>query len=386
MKFQQEKILTISFGHFINDIYTSFLSTLLPKLIDKLGISHGLGGVLFFVMRFPNAFNFLIGIWATRIKSRFLVIISPALTCVGMSLVGLAPSYSIVILILFTVGLSNAMFHVPAPVMIRKIAGDRVGRGMSFYMVGGELARTLGPLLIGGAVSLYGLEGTYRLIPLGVLASVWLYFKLRNIDIHNEIPENRSNKDFVITFRKHLKFFLIIIGYVIFRSLIKSSLVFFLPTYMNPDGSESIWVGGIPLAVLELAGVIGTFLVGNLSDKVSKTNLLIALSVLTPVVMFWFSVNEVEWLQYPILLILGFLVFAPAPVLLSVVQQTGSEHPEFINGLYMTINFLSGSLAVLLVGFVSDLVTLNVTYIAVAIAGIGAVPFTVLLKRYKFPA
>ena len=32
--------------------------------------------------------------------------------------------------------------------MIKASAGDKLGRGMSYYMVGGELARTLGPIML----------------------------------------------------------------------------------------------------------------------------------------------------------------------------------------------------------------------------------------------
>ena len=375
MQFQRGKITTISFGHFTHDMYTAFLSTMLPKIIQNLGISHGLAGILFFVQRLPNAFNFLIGVWATRIKSRYFVIITPAITGIGMSFIGMAPNYIILLIILLTVGVANTFFHVPSPVMVRKVAGERIGLGMSYFMVGGELARTLGPLVIAGAVSLYGLEGTFRLAPFGILASALLYYKLKNVDIQKDIPENKSNKDFIRTFKTYSKFFAVIVGFVLFRALIKSALTNFLPTYMNPDGSESIWVGGIPLAVMQFAGVAGTFLAGSLSDKFSKRKLMVFLAILTPSIMFLFTINEITWLNYPLLMILGFLVFAPGPILLSLVQQTNSEHPEFINGVYMTINFISGSLAVLLVGFFSDLFTLHTTYILTAIAGIGAIPF-----------
>ncbi|MFW6019636.1 MAG: MFS transporter, partial [Bacteroidales bacterium] len=322
MRFQHGKIATISFGHFTHDVYTAFLSTMLPKIIQNLGISHGLGGVLFFVQRLPNAFNFLVGVWATRIKSRYFVILTPAITGIGMSFLGMAPNYVTLLMILLTVGVSNTFFHVPSPVMIRKVAGERPGLGMSYFMVGGELARTFGPLVIAGAVSLYGLDGTYRLAPFGILASGLLYFKLKDVDIQKDIPENKSNKDFVKTFKQYSTFFVVIIGFVIFRALAKSALMNFLPTYLNPDGSESIWVGGIPLAIMQFAGVTGTFLAGSLSDRLSKRKLMVFLAILTPIIMFWFTVNEIGWLNYPLLIVLGFLVFAPGPVLLSMVQQT----------------------------------------------------------------
>ena len=64
------------------------------------------------------------------------------------------------------------------PVMMKKISGDSVGKGMSFFMLGGEIARTTAPLIIVGTVSLWGLQGTYRLIPFGILASIILFFKI----------------------------------------------------------------------------------------------------------------------------------------------------------------------------------------------------------------
>ena len=45
-----------------------------------------------------------------------------------------------------------AAFHATAPAMIGRVSGRQVGLGMSLFMVGGELAYTLGPLLAVWAV------------------------------------------------------------------------------------------------------------------------------------------------------------------------------------------------------------------------------------------
>lgn len=75
----------------------------------------------------------------------------------------------LVILLLVT-GISTAFWHVPMPVVIARVSGRRVGQGMSFFMLGGELARSVGPVIAVGAVSLWGLEGMWRLIPVGLAA------------------------------------------------------------------------------------------------------------------------------------------------------------------------------------------------------------------------
>jgi hypothetical protein len=40
--------------------------------------------------------------------------------------------------------------------MIKQSSGEETGKGMSYFMVGGEFARTLGPILITAAVSWWG--------------------------------------------------------------------------------------------------------------------------------------------------------------------------------------------------------------------------------------
>ena len=72
-------------------------------------------------------------------------------------------------ILLIITGISSALFHVPAPVMIKKLASGEVGRGMSYYMFGGELARTLGPILITAAISFWTLEGSFRIMALGII-------------------------------------------------------------------------------------------------------------------------------------------------------------------------------------------------------------------------
>lgn len=170
-KFHFGNVATISFAHLVHDVYSSFLAPLLPLLIDKLSISYSLAGMLSVFQRLPSFLNPVIGILADKMAVRYLLIVSPAITAVSMSLLGVAPSYTVVVILLLVMGLSSAMFHVPAPVMIKHVSGARIGKGMSIFMLGGELARTLGPLFVLSAVSLWGLEGTYKLIPIGLAAS-----------------------------------------------------------------------------------------------------------------------------------------------------------------------------------------------------------------------
>ena len=140
----------------------------------------GWSGLLAVIQRIPSLFNPLIGIIAERPVMRYMVIFSPALTAFFMSLIGIAPGYVFLAILLFFSGISSTLWHIPTPVMVKQLSGERTGKGMSYYMMGGELARTAGPMVILGVISWWGLEGTWKMMPLGFVGSFILWFNFRN--------------------------------------------------------------------------------------------------------------------------------------------------------------------------------------------------------------
>jgi len=376
-------VLTVSFAHLMHDIYGSFLAPILPLLINKLGLNYFGAGVLSFSQRFPSLFNPFIGMFIDRLEVRYFVIFTPAITAIMMSFVGLAPTFIFAMILMLFMGVSSAFFHVPAPVLVKNFSGKLTGRGMSFYMVGGELARTLGPMVIVGAVSLWSLEGMYRLIPFGLAASAFLWFRFRNVDIQRKSAEENRGAGFKRTFHKHLHFFLLILGIVFSRAFMKTAIVYFLPTYLDLRG-ESLWFGGMSLSVFEIAGVAGTFLAGNLSDKLGRMNTLLTITLITPLTMLLFIYTEGFWIL-PVLIVMGFFILASGPVLLALVMDQATEHQSFTNSIFMFINFISASITALLIGKMGDWIGLIETYKVSAFIALTAIPFVIVLyKRRKF--
>ncbi len=327
------------------------------------------------LQRLPALFNPVVGIIADKKDFRPFIIMAPAITAISMSLLGAAPTYTVLAILLFTMGIGSTLFHVPSPVIIKRVAGDRVGKGLSLYMLGGETARTLGPLVILGAVSLWGLEGTYRLIPLGIIASLVLYSKLSHINSSREVANKRIGLK--STFKKHLVFFTILASIAFFSGFMKSALTVFLPTYMHLQG-KSLWMGGAALVILQFAGAGGTLFFGSISDRIGRKPSLLIIAITSPVFM-WLLAAGNGFFTIPILVIMGFLLFASTPVLLAIVQDINSERPAFINGIYMSITFLMGALAVMLVGIISDWIGLGNTYKLSAVLALGAIPFISML-------
>jgi len=381
-KFQRSNIILLSLTHLLHDIYSSFLAPLRPLLIEKFGITLAVASLWDLFQRIPWLLNPFIGMIAERTAARYFVILTPAITAVSMSLLGVAPSFTVVSILLLVMGISSAAFHVPSPVMVKKVSGRFTGKGMSYFMFGGEMARTLGPLVITGAVSLWGLEGTWKLIPFGLVASLILYFKLRKIRISSDLRKEDKKPQYWSSAKKLIPFFLILIGITFFRSIMKSGLTAFLPTYFYSEKGETLWFANSALAVFQLAGAMGTLLAGTISDRIGRKTSLLIISIVTPFLMALFVSSSGAW-SFVFLLLLGIFVFAPGPVLMALVQDVSKELPVFMNSIYMTISFGTSAVSVVFAGVLGDWLGLDQTYLISAAIAIGAVPCVLLLKSKR---
>ena len=372
-------ILLLSLSHFVHDVYSSFLAPLLPLLIEKLALSLTQAGFLSAVMQLPALINPVLGMVADRTSLRYLVILAPTLTAVPMSLIGVAPSYGVLIILLLCAGISVALFHVPAPVMIARLAGAQKGRGMSFFMTGGELARMVGPVLAVAAVSLFGLSGFWPIMIVGMATSLLLYLLLRRIDLNFHNRKESISLGQTFTSMRHILLPLAFI--LVARSFMHGSLTAFLPTYIKSE-SGSLWMGGAALALFEAAGVLGVMLAGSLSDSLGRKRMLLYSLIGAPIGLAGFVLVP-DWLRILPLAMTGFTLLSTTPVMLALVQEHAHKSPATANGLFLMTAFVARSSVVVVVGFLADHWGLHATYLFSAVAGMSAIPFILRLPSEK---
>ena len=81
-----------------------------------------------------------------------MVVLGPASAATLMCLVGWAPAYAVLALLLITAGISSAAFHAVASAAAGRASHGHLGKGLSIWMVGGEVGSTLGPLVAAAAL------------------------------------------------------------------------------------------------------------------------------------------------------------------------------------------------------------------------------------------
>lgn len=378
-EFQTGRVTTISATHAVHDTYTAFLQPLLPVFKENLALSFTQAGLLTVFNQAPSVLQPLIGHLADRLTLRFVVILTPAITATGMSLLGVAPSYLVLALLLTVVGLSSATLHSVAPVIAGRLSGRNLGRGMGFWMVGGELGRTLGPLIIVGAVAFLGLGGTTWLMIGGWLTSILLYFVLGDVSAR-PAAEARG-----LPWKEALKamgpLLVPLVGIIVVRSFMVAALTTYLPIFLTTEGA-ALWFAGVSLSILEGAGVVGALLGGSLSDRLGRRALLAASLVSTPALMLLFVVAA-GWMRLPLLLALGLTSLSITPVIMALVQESSPQNRALANGTYMMLSFLIRSGVVVVVGAMGDLWGMRVAFIVSAILPLLGLPFLRLLPGQR---
>jgi len=339
-------VFLLSFAHLTHDIYTSYLAPILPILIQKLGINVTEASILDVIRRIPALFNPYLALIVSRKDVRFFTIVSPITTAIFMSLIGIAPNYIILLILLFLAGISAQIFHISTPAIVKEVT-PKMGFGMSMFMVGGEFARTIGPLIATAAISLWGIEGLYKTILFAIFASLFLWWQLSKID-RNFTPKAKQKADFKI-FLEYKNFFLIMASFMFFQSFAKIFFSFYLPLYLTHIG-ESLTKANISLSYFQFFAIIGTFLAGNVADKIGNKKTLIISTFLAILSMPFFIFFNLIYLP---LILLGLSLFSTGPVMLSIIHH--QENSTELNGIYMMLAFLIPALVTFLIGVLSDI-------------------------------
>ncbi|NLG96311.1 MAG: MFS transporter [Chloroflexi bacterium] len=373
--FQTGKVATVSSAHFVHDIFSSFFAPLLPVIIANMSLTKTAAGLLTVFYNGPSLLQPFIGHLGDRVNLRLLVVLGPSIAAAMMTLLGIAPSYAILALLLLVAGISSAGLHAIGPVIAGTLSGSQLGRGMSFWMVAGELARTLGPLIVVGAVQLLTPRGLPVLMIAGFAASIALYFRLRSVPDYRPAASRPMSWGSAL---RHMRPILLPLALVIAaRSLLFSCLTTFLPTFLTEEGAN-LWFAGASLSVMEGAGVVGALFGGEISDRLGRRRILAIMTAAAPLAVLLF-LNVQGWLKFPVLLLVGLTLLSTTPVLMALVQERGRENRALANGIFMALNFVLFSVGIIAAGALGDFFGLRAAYYTSAAVMLAGLPFVFML-------
>jgi MFS family permease len=143
-------ISLIGTAHFFSHFYILVLPPLFPLLREEFGISYTALGVALAVLNGVTGLTQApVGFLVDRFGARTILIAGLALFSLAIGLIGLFPSYPMLLALMVIAGLGNSVFH-PADYAILSSAVEqrRMGRAFSIHTFGGHAGFAMAPPVI----------------------------------------------------------------------------------------------------------------------------------------------------------------------------------------------------------------------------------------------
>ncbi|MGE5840691.1 MAG: MFS transporter [Deltaproteobacteria bacterium] len=350
-------IFALSLVHFTGDFYAAFLTPLLPLFVDKLGLTLTQVGLLTGFNRFlafvvqPSA-----GYVADHYHTRIFLLGGPLLAAIFMPLIGVAPSFMVLLLFVSMGSIGVSMFHPTAAGMVSQYAGARFGLSMAFFNLGGTLSFGLGPIFIAFFVHSWGLESTPVTMVFGLVLVALLY---RIVPL--PASEGLSSLGFVGSIKEAFgavwKPILIVWSIMVLRSLVGQGFMTFLPIYYSREGFSLLSVGTI-VSIFTVAGAISGVAAGHFSDRVGfKPVFYVSHGLATPSLYLLLFLPG-DW-AYVSAFLAGFFVMASLPLGVTLAQEIAPKGKSMVSSLMMGLAWGVGGMMAPLAGRMADLFSIR---------------------------
>jgi FSR family fosmidomycin resistance protein-like MFS transporter len=370
----------LSSGHLATDFANGALPALLPFFKDRFSLSYTLVAVLMLSSHVSSSLlQPLFGLWSDRRGAIWLLPTGVALAGGGIALGAAAPTYGLVVGCVLVSGIGVAAFHPEGSKFAAYTSGGKRASGMSYFSIGGNVGYALGPIVATPLVLWLGLRGGLLLaLPCLAIAAAILTARpyLRSFVPDREALGAASGRD-------RPGAMALLLGVIAFRSVAWFGLVTFVPLWEVSLGHSKA-EGNRLLALMLVAGGLGTLLMGPLADRFGRRPVLVASVVATSPLAFVFLV--VGGIPGAIALAcVGACVVGTFGVTMVMSQEYLPRHLGMASGLAIGLSVGLGGVAAVVLGSVADAVDLRTALYISAAAPLAAVMLALFLPSSRSP-
>ncbi len=377
-------VLLVAGGHFLLELFHQYLPVFFPLYRAEFGLTYGQIGMITLVGTTTMSLaQPLFGFFIDRFDARRIAALSVMWVGLIMAVLGFSGNYWVLLIGVALAGFGSAAFHPAGASVVTKATDEgKRGRAVSFFAVGGNVGSAGSPLLLAIGLGLLGLKGTIVLLPVVVLAAIWLVNGLGqesrdDREAHRE-RQSRAGEGFLLG--------LVLITVVAMtRAWFQLSLTTYLPTLLE-DRGYSVVYGGQMLFVLSLLIGVGSLFGGILSDRFGRWQVLLSsFAMLGPA--YWFFISSGGGVQFIYAGAIGFLLGCTYPTTVVVAQEVWPRGMAMASGLVMGLGWWPGGLGATFTGWVADQMALETALEGLVVAPVlGALlmaVFAVALQRRR---
>ena len=348
----KKAIFALFLIHFIGDFFQSFIRPMLPVLADKFSLNLTQVGMITGVATFMS---FLIqpifGYLADRYRTRLILLIGSLAGAICIPLVGIAPYFGVVLLLIGMGSISSAIYHPTAAGMVSAYAGRRTGLSMSIFGLGGTLAFALGPIVFAGYITLWGLHRLPYLTLLGLSVFGLLFVLIPASD-----GASLTQRDFMGSLRESIgkvwKPVVTIWAIAFSRAFVEQTLLTFMPVLTSSEGHSLVSVGSI-LSLFTVGGSISAIVSGHLVDRIGyKPVYLFSFALSSPCILLF--IHGSGWKVYPMAFLCGFLLLATLFPAVALAQKIAPKGRALVSSIVMGLALGTAGILMPFAGMMAD--------------------------------
>ena len=350
-------LFAVTAGHLINDPLQALLLSIYPLLRDLHNLSFAQVG--FITLAFQATASVLqpmIGHYTDKKPFPFSLPIAPALSLVGLVVVGLAHTYEMILIGATLIGIGSSIFHPEASRLARLSSGGRFGFAQSVFQVGGNFGTSIGPLLAAFFVVPHG-QGSVAWLALLALFSVAVLSYAAKWYAHHLSPKGGARRAAAPVNplpRRMVTTSLTVLLILMFSKFVyTSSMSSFYTFYLISTFGLSPKEAQIDLFIYLAAFAAGTLLGGPIGDRIGRKAVIwfsvlgaLPFTVLLPYANhFWAVVLSVP---------IGFILASAFSAMLVFAQELMPGRVGMISGLFFGVAFGIGAAGAALLGVIAD--------------------------------
>ena len=256
----------LSLGHLMADMTQGAIPVMLPFLIAEHHLSYAAAaGIVFASTVVSSLIQPLLGYFADKFSKPWFIPAGALVAGLGVALVGIVPSYHLILAVVVLSGLGLAAYHPEAARTANFVAAENKATAMSLFGIGGQAGFAIGPVFTTALLLWLGLRGTLILALPAILIGIFLAFQVPRFSVYMKTSTKKTATTQPAEPDEWVPF-LRLSGVVFCRSIIFYTLNTFIPLYWIHVLHQSKAAAGTALTILFAAGVVGNFIGGRLAD------------------------------------------------------------------------------------------------------------------------
>lgn len=347
-------LLTIAHG--VTDLSQGALPAMLPFLKNYFQLTYAQIGAIVLTQNLTSSvIQPIFGYLTDKIFLPWLIPVSLLLAGVGMAATGLATSYSLLLFTIVVSGLGIAGFHPQASKSAHLISSAATkGRSMGTFSVGGNFGAAVGSIfmtfLLSGPGSIT--NTIYFLIPAALMALL-AWQSPPHISPQAASASTAAPAPKVSVHTLPWGLLTTLLSFIFIRSSIHTGLSTYIPLYYADYLSGSPLYASYLLSAFLIAGVVGTYTGGLLSDRFGRKTVIIVSTALSMPLIFLFQFTS-GFATVLLAAITGLTLISSFATTVVMAQEMMPQHIGMASGLTIGFTIGLGGIGATILGYVAD--------------------------------